>query len=122
MAMDGIGFVFVLTLIGLAALSPAFAYETIFVRTPVWSWAMVAAVIFIALTSSIGGCLFWNRGVELVGANRAGFTYPFQPAFTALLAVLVLGEPFQLYHGLGFGIILVGWLLTMGLRRQGEPK
>jgi drug/metabolite transporter (DMT)-like permease len=116
MAMDGIAFVFVLMLIGLAALSPAFAYEEIFIRTPVWSWNMVGAVIFVALTASIGGYLFWNRGVELVGANRAGFTYPFQPAFTALLAVIILGEPFHLYHGLGFGIILVGWLLTTGLR------
>lgn len=115
MAMDSLGFVFVLTLIGLAALSPAFAYEEIFVRTPVWSWAMAGAVVYVALTASIGGYLFWNRGVELAGANRAGFTYPFQPAFTALLAILLLGEPFHPYHALGFAIVLVGWLLTTGL-------
>jgi drug/metabolite transporter (DMT)-like permease len=115
MAMDGIAFVFVLMLIGLAALSPAYVYETAFVRVPVWSLQSAAAVLYIALTASIAGYLFWNRGVELVGANRAGFTYPFQPAFTALLAVLLLGEPFHLYHALGFGIILVGWLLTTGL-------
>jgi drug/metabolite transporter (DMT)-like permease len=118
MAMDGIAFVFVLSLIGIAALSPAFAYEEVFVRTPVWSVAMVGAVLYIAVSSSILGYLFWNRGVELVGANAAGFTYPFQPAFTALLAVIILGEPFRLYNGLGFGIILVGWLLTTGLRRR----
>lgn len=116
MAMDNIGFTFVLTLIGLATLSPFFAYEEVFVRTPVWSWGMVAAVIFVAITASIAGYLFWNRGVELIGAHAAGFTYPFQPAFTALLAVIVLGEPFRLYNGFGFGIILVGWLLTTGLR------
>jgi drug/metabolite transporter (DMT)-like permease len=114
--MDGVGFAFVLTLIGLTALSPCFAYEEIFVRTPIWSWNMAAAVIYIAASSSILGYLFWNRGVELVGANRAGFTYPFQPAFTALLAVFLLGEPFRLYNGIGFGIILAGWLLTTGLQ------
>src|SRR6185437_12950367 len=38
MAIDNIGFTFVVTLIGLSALSPFFAYEEIFVRTPVWSW------------------------------------------------------------------------------------
>ena len=118
MAMDGVGFAFVLTLIGLTALSPAFAYEEIFVRTPIWSMAMVGAVLYIAVSSSILGYLFWNRGVELVGANRAGFTYPMQPAFTAILAVILLGEPFRLYNALGFGIILIGWLLTTELGKR----
>jgi drug/metabolite transporter (DMT)-like permease len=118
MEMDGLAFFFVLALIGLAALSPAFAYEEIFVRTPAWSWNMAAAVVYVALTASIAGYLFWNRGVELVGANNAGFTYPFQPAFAALLAVIILGEPFHLYHAVGFGIVLAGWLLTTGLRTR----
>jgi drug/metabolite transporter (DMT)-like permease len=115
MAMDNLGFVFVLTLIGLAALSPAFAYEEIFIRTPQWSWAMAGAVVYVALTASIAGYLFWNRGVELAGAHRAGFTYPFQPAFTALMAILVLDEPFRLYHAVGFAVVLVGWLMTTEL-------
>jgi len=118
MAMDGMCFLFVLMLIGLAVLSPAYAYETIFVRTPVWSWRAAAAVIYIAVAASIAGYLFWNRGVELVGPTRAGFTYPFQPAFTALLAVIILGEEFHLYHAIGFGIILCGWLLTTGLKAR----
>lgn len=117
-AMDGIGFAFVLTLLGLSALAPFFAYEEMFVRTPSWSVGMAGAVVYIAVSSSILGYLFWNRGVDLVGANAAGFTYPFQPAFTALLAVMILGEPFRLYNGLGFAIILVGWLLTTGSRRR----
>ncbi len=79
---------------------------------------MVGAVLYIAVSSSILGYLFWNRGVELVGANRAGFTYPMQPAFTAILAVILLGEPFRLYNALGFGIILVGWLLTTELGKR----
>ncbi len=118
MAMDGIGFTFVLTLVGLTCLSPFFAFEEIFIRRPEWSWAMAGTVIYIAVSSSILGYLFWNRGVELLGANRAGFTYPLQPAFTAVLAVLVLGEPFRLYNAFGFAVVLVGWLLTTSLRVQ----
>lgn len=118
MQMDSMGFVFVLSLIGIAVASPFFAYEEVFVRTPAWSVGMAGAVLYIAVSSSILGYLFWNRGVELVGANAAGFTYPFQPAFTTLLAIIILGEPFRLYHGLGFGIILVGWLLTTGRSKR----
>ncbi len=115
--MDGMAFLFVLTLVGLAVLSPAYVYETIYVRTPVWSWGIAGIVIYIALTASVLGYIFWNRGVALIGPNRAGFTSPFQPAFTALLAVIVLGEEFHLYHAIGFAIVLAGWLLTTGLRR-----
>jgi len=117
-AMDGMAFLFVLLLIGLAVLSPAYVYETIYVRTPVWSWSIAAIVIYIALTASVLGYIFWNRGVALIGPNRAGFTTPFQPVFTALLAVIVLGEEFHLYHAIGFAIVLAGWLLTTGLRRR----
>jgi hypothetical protein len=41
----------------------------------------------------------------------------YQPAFTTLFAIVVLGEPFRLYNGLGFAVILVGWLLTTGSRK-----
>ncbi|MGH6989275.1 MAG: DMT family transporter [Stellaceae bacterium] len=115
--LDAIGFMFVLMLIGLTVLSPAYFYESLFVRVPDWSWPVAGLILFIAVTSSILAYLFWNRGVELVGANRAGFTTPFQPALTAILAVLLLGEPFHLYDALGFAIILAGWLLTTGLKR-----
>ena len=117
-ALDGLGFLFVLILIGLAVLSPAYAYETIFIRTPDWSWAMAGAVLYVAITASVLGYLFWNRGVELVGANHAGFTSPLQPAMASALAVVVLGEEFHLYHAIGFGIILIGWLLTTGLKAR----
>lgn len=116
MELDPLGFMFVLMLIGLVVVSPAYLYESTFVRQPHWSWEIAGMVVFIAVTSSILAYLFWNRGVELIGANRAGFTTPFQPAFTAILAVLLLGEPFHLYHAVGFAIILVGWLLTTAVR------
>jgi len=110
--LDSVGFLFVLMAIGLAILAPAYLYESVYIRAPQWSWATAGLVLFIAVTSSIVAYLFWNRGVELVGANRAGFTTPFQPAFTAILAILILDEPFHRYDGLGFAIILAGWLLT----------
>jgi drug/metabolite transporter (DMT)-like permease len=114
--MDGMAFLFVLTPIGLAALAPAFAYESVFVRVPQWSWAAVAAVAYVGLTASVAGYMLWNRGVELVGPSRASFTLPFQPLFASLLAVLLLGEEFHAYNALGFAVIILGWYLSSGLR------
>jgi drug/metabolite transporter (DMT)-like permease len=114
--VDGMAFLFLLTPIGLATLAPAFAYEEIFVRTPVWNLVSVATVIYIGISASAGAYALWNRGVELLGPNRAAFTNPFQPMFATSLAVLVLGERFYLYHAVGFAMIIAGWYLTSGLR------
>jgi drug/metabolite transporter (DMT)-like permease len=114
--LDGTSFLFVLIPIGLLTLAPAFAYEEIFVRTPVWSWWLVLGVIYVGLSASAGSYILWNRGVELVGANRAAFTNAFQPMFATSLAMLLLGEEFHAYHAIGFVAILVGWYLTSGLR------
>lgn len=96
--VDGMSFLFLLTPIGLATLAPAFAYEEIFVRTPVWNLVGVATVVYSGVSASAGAYALWNRGVELIGASRAAFTNPFQPMFATLLAILVLGEKFYLYQ------------------------
>jgi len=114
--IDGMSFLFLLTPIGLVTLVPAFAYEEIFVRTPEWSWWLVIAVIYVGLSASVGSYMLWNRGVELVGPNRAAFTNAFQPMFATTLAIMLLGEEFHIYHAIGFVAVLIGWYLTSGLR------
>jgi drug/metabolite transporter (DMT)-like permease len=55
--------------------------------------------------------LFFIRGVELIGPARAGLFVNLVPVFGALLAVLLLGEPFATYHALGLVLVLGGiWL------------
>jgi drug/metabolite transporter (DMT)-like permease len=114
--IDGLAFLFLLIPVGLATLSPAYVYEAAVVRTPAWSWQLAGLLLYIGLTASAGSYLLWNRGVELVGPNRAAFTNPFQPIFAATLAILLLGEAFHAFHALGFALIIVGWYLTSGLK------
>jgi drug/metabolite transporter (DMT)-like permease len=49
-----------------------------------------------------------------VGPNRAGAFLHLMPAFGSLLAVLLLGESFRLYHLAGIGLILAGVTLAGG--------
>ena len=44
--------------------------------------------------------IFFIRGVELIGPARAGLFVNLVPVFGALLAVMLLGEPFALYHAM----------------------
>jgi len=73
-----------------------------------------ASVVYVAIFPSILAFLFWNRGVELIGANRAGAFLHLTPIYSAVLASLLLGEHLQLYHLLGFALILAGVRFAAG--------
>jgi drug/metabolite transporter (DMT)-like permease len=72
----------------------------------------VAAVLYIGIAASVIAFICWNRGVELVGANAAGFTLHLLPAFGTLLAIAFLGEAFHGFHAAGVATILAGVLLA----------
>ncbi len=60
---------------------------------------------YMAVFPSFVAYLFFNRGIELVGAARAGQSWHLMPVFGSILAVLFLGETFYLYHAVGIGLI-----------------
>ena len=73
-------------------------------------WA-VLAIVYSAVLPAFGCYLLFNRGVELIGATRAGQYIHLMPVFGVLLATLVLGEALSPYHGVGIGLIAAGlWL------------
>ncbi|MBB4041156.1 drug/metabolite transporter (DMT)-like permease [Microvirga flocculans] len=68
-------------------------------------------LLYVGLMPSLVSQVFFIRGVELIGPARAGLFVNLVPVFGALLAVLLLGEPFALYHALGLFLVLGGiWL------------
>lgn len=81
------------------------------VVTPFSVVSLAYAAVFPAFLSY----LFYNRGVELVGAARAGQFMHLMPAFGIVLAVVFLGETLHLFHLAGMGLIGVGlWLAGRG--------
>ena len=68
-------------------------------------WAMVA---FVGLGPSLLAQLFFMRGVELIGPNRAGLLVNLVPIFGAVLAVLLVGEPFGATEGIALALVLGG--------------
>lgn len=69
------------------------------------------AIAYTAIFPSFLAYLCFNRGVEIVGATRAGVTMNLVPLFTAVLAIAALGEQPQPYHAVGFALIIAGvWL------------
>lgn len=55
---------------------------------------------------------FWIRGVELIGANRAGVYLHLMPILGAIMAMIIFGEKIMFYHFLGAIFIVAGIALS----------
>jgi len=75
-------------------------------------------VIYTGLFPSIISQLFYARGVELIGANRASLFINALPLFGAILSVLILSEQLQNYHLIAAVFIVAGITLAEYAARQ----
>ena len=72
----------------------------------------LAIVVYCAIFPSMLAQIFFMRGVELAGANRAGLYVNLVPVFAALMAVLFLAETMYLFHGVSLVMVLGGIYLA----------
>ncbi|MBN9055206.1 MAG: DMT family transporter [Rhizobiales bacterium] len=80
-------------------------------------WAIVLyAGIFPSLLSQV----LYVRGVEMIGANRAGLFINAIPVFGTILSVLLIGETMHLFHVVALLLVLGGIAIAeWGRPRQG---
>ena len=111
-AAHPLAFLFAIALVGVLATLPFYLLEIAggrHIHASTGSWLAIAyAGIFPAFL----GFIFWNKGVEQVGASRAGLFIHLMPAFGIVLAAVFLGEAMAFYHVLGIALIFGGILLT----------
>jgi len=100
-------------------LAPAYVADLAFGHPPPFSLKAAAGVAYVAVFPSFLAYLFYNRGIDMIGAGRASQFLHLQPVFGALLAVLLLGETFHLYHAAGFLLIAAGIGLSAWTARRG---
>ena len=65
-------------------------------------------MVFITFFPSLLAQVCFLRGVELIGPARAGIFVNLVPIFAAILAVIVLGESFQIFHAISLVLVLGG--------------
>ncbi len=77
------------------------------------TWLTFGTLAYVSFFPSLAAYALWNRGVELIGANRAGPFLHLIPVFTAIIATTVLGENLYPFHVAGFALIIGGvWLAS----------
>ena len=65
-------------------------------------------VLFISLIPSFISQVFYMRGVDLIGPDRAGVYSNLVPIYSAVLGALILNEAVGLYHFLSITIVITG--------------
>ena len=75
-------------------------------------------LLYAALGPAFVAQLFYMRGVELIGPGRAGVFVNLVPAFGALMAVVLLGEPFAAYHVVALALVVGGIAIAQRAPRQ----
>jgi drug/metabolite transporter (DMT)-like permease len=78
------------------------------------------ALAFVALGPAFVSQLMFMRGVELIGPGRAGVFVNLVPAFGAIMAVVILGEPFAPYHVLALLLVVGG--IAIAQRSSASPQ
>src|SRR6202158_700305 len=87
---------------------------------PLWIWelfsrpvmqldtANLLSLFYVAVFPSTLAYLCFNRGVQLIGANRAAAFFHVVPGLGSAMAIVFLGERPQLFHIIGFALVLTG--------------
>jgi drug/metabolite transporter (DMT)-like permease len=68
----------------------------------------VATVVYVVIFPSTLAYLFFNRGIALIGPNRAAPFLHLVPVFGSAMAILLLGEQLRLFHLVGYALVLAG--------------
>ena len=98
---------------GTLMLLPLYVWETVTVKALSLNGSTLLTISYVAIFPSIVSYFCYNRGIELIGANRAGLFIHLNPVFGTIMAVLFLGETVFWFHGVGIVMIFVGIILTL---------
>jgi drug/metabolite transporter (DMT)-like permease len=96
------------------------AFAALLTSIPLLAWEIAAGdfvrpsgeglllLLYAALGPAVVSQLTYMRGVELIGPGRAGVFVNLVPAMGALMAVVLLGEPFAAYHVVALALVVGG--------------
>jgi drug/metabolite transporter (DMT)-like permease len=111
--VHALSFIAVTFWLGTVMILPFYLWETVQVRALHPHPVTFLVIGYVAVFPSIVSYLCYNRGVALIGANRAGLFIHLMPVFGTLMAMVFLGESFFWHHAVGIALIAAGICLAV---------
>ena len=72
----------------------------------------LATLSYVLIFPSALAYTFFNRGLALIGPNRAAPFFHLVPVFGSAMAILLLGEQLRLFHLVGYALVLAGVVIA----------
>jgi drug/metabolite transporter (DMT)-like permease len=104
---------------GAAMLMPFAVWEGLTGATLKPDALTIATLVYAVIFPSALAYLFFNRGIALIGPNRAAPFFHLVPVFGSAMAIMLLGETLQPFHLIGYALVLAGVITAS---RQGPGK
>ncbi len=98
--------------VGILFLIPQFFYEKSIGLETNFTTPFFIILFYVVMFPALAAYYCWQKGVEIVGPNRATMFIQLMPLLSAVLAILIFQEKFELYHFIGASFILSGIYLS----------
>ena len=91
---------------GLLFLIPQLFYEKSIGLEVNFNKAFFIILFYVVAFPAIAAYYCWQKGVEIIGPNRASMFIQLMPLFSAVMAIIIFKEKFELYHFVGAAFIV----------------
>ena len=98
--------------VGILFLIPQFFYEKSIGLELIFNKAFFLILFYVVVFPAIAAYYCWQKGVEIIGPNRASMFIQLMPLFSAVMAIIIFNEKFELYHFAGASFIVSGIYLS----------
>jgi drug/metabolite transporter (DMT)-like permease len=98
--------------VGILFLIPQYFYEKSIGLEVNFNKAFFIILFYVVVFPAIAAYYCWQKGIEIIGPNRATMFIQLMPLFSAVLAIIIFDEIFQIYHFAGAAFIVSGIYLS----------
>ncbi len=98
--------------VGILFLIPQFFYEKSIGLELNLNKSFFLILIYVVVFPAIAAYYCWQKGVQIIGPNRSTMFVQLMPLFSAVMAIIIFKEKFELYHFAGAAFILTGIYLS----------
>ena len=98
--------------VGIIFLIPQFFYEKSIGLEVNFNKPFFLILFYVVVFPAIAAYYCWQKGIEIIGPNRATMFIQLMPLFSAILAIIIFREKFELYHFAGALFIVTGIYLS----------